>query len=550
MGQTDKLPDSEDFTKEVESVIDDLFTPSKAIEIDPLTNEIKDVDESTDQSLSDLSLEMEDATEEAGPEPQIELEEDGAPKAQAEEPSEVLEFDLKLEIEPEPLPEENASDQGAGGEAPEFDSDSLLNEIQQAVWTLEWEVTEDSIRELRQMLGRLKGEIQIPDQGFSQVVKEMEQVLGDMEQNAENVPTSAPVALKKGVEYLMACKGEQTYQGDLQELFNEAISGLNAAFASHKAGEQKNQGDDLGEQMESLDLEIEPEPEPPVSQPEPPAPQVEQEIHKAVDSGQQRQGPPSLTVETAESSRMLAEHLSVLQTCVERIRPVEQLLANTRGMNKLHMFLEDLRKRLERQIGLLQELVGGDIPAAPAPETTHESHFKAATEQEKTTDQEPPREPSKEKCPWKELFLARIGDITAGLIMEEVAFHGTVPLLAGGNLMNQKKIALKRLKPWPWSKLSSLVQGNLLAIEESELTSMEVPVMQFTNPTANPDKGRNVVILSQDSKTAVVFLDTEPDYFSVDEDHTYEPASPESPWEGVLKVDGKTIHIMSVNRVS
>jgi hypothetical protein len=53
MDQTQKIPDPENFTKNVESAIDKLFSASRQIEIDPLTSEVKDLSQDkTDQGTS------------------------------------------------------------------------------------------------------------------------------------------------------------------------------------------------------------------------------------------------------------------------------------------------------------------------------------------------------------------------------------------------------------------------------------------------------------------------------------------------------------------
>ncbi len=583
MGQSDKLPDTENFTREVEDVIDDLFAPSKTIEIDPLTNEIKEVDRAPERSPDELSLEPDTAVEKGE---DVHPSENEAPAVEEETASSTsgpVEFDLDLELELEPEPEsgpESSVQQASGSEAAEKDSDGLLNQIQQAIWTLEWEVTEESVRNLKDMLKGLDGSATSSDPGFGQVVSEMIQVLSDMERDAENVPTSAPVALKKGVEYLMASAAGESGPDKLRELFDHAVSELSAAFASQEEiCESPASGPDTGEQMETLDLEIEMEPE---SEPEPETkpehesagPKVsgkaQAETMAPVPAGSgtlsqaQQRSSAGLSVETPgepeqipvreekESSKILNEHLNTLRDCVRRIRPVEDLLARTRGMAKLQVFLGDLRTRLERQIELLEHGPARGVPVAQVPSGGNETVEVVPGEAQEVKRAETNRPGSESrgqeegKCPWRELFLARRGRITVGLIMEEVAFHGTVPFWAGSGLLNQEKVILKQLKPWPWSKLSSMVQGSLLAVKEEDLAQMEVPVLNLNDPASKAERGRNVVILSQGEKTAAIFLDSEPDYFSLKAEHTYKAADAEGFLEGVLKVDGNTIHIISV----
>ncbi|MBW1938910.1 MAG: hypothetical protein JRI67_09175, partial [Deltaproteobacteria bacterium] len=53
MDQTKKIPDPEDFARNVESTIDELFSASRQIEIDPLTSEVRELSQvKTDQGQS------------------------------------------------------------------------------------------------------------------------------------------------------------------------------------------------------------------------------------------------------------------------------------------------------------------------------------------------------------------------------------------------------------------------------------------------------------------------------------------------------------------
>ena len=79
MDQTQKIPDPENFTKNVESTIDELFNASRQIEIDPLTSKVKDLSQdktdqgpeiTTDEKILELDsgLELESAIDMEVPE--------------------------------------------------------------------------------------------------------------------------------------------------------------------------------------------------------------------------------------------------------------------------------------------------------------------------------------------------------------------------------------------------------------------------------------------------------------------------------------------------
>ncbi len=567
MAQTEKLPDSESFTKEVETVIDDLFTPAKNIEIDPLTNEVKEKEvpveaagETTGEH-EEITLELNELIEEPpASEPAEEKVLEDSPQGAQDD---LLELDLKLELEPAPSMEMGTHPE----ESPEGTADSpdigaaaegILSELQQAIWTLEWEVTKESVRSARDVLKAVRREPLSSEPGVHEVLDLMEGVLRGMEKGPESMPTSAPGALKQGVEFLNACASAQASPDEIQNLLQRAKSSLKAA---HTRGvpTSKHSKDEFADQFDSLELELEPMEETdelereevreavPVEQPESEPPPISSE-----PKGESRSEKGDVPSESIESARppVPGELLQELKTCVERIKPVEALLARTKGMEKLHLFLQDLRRRLERQIEALPKYQARpefDLFVPPVSDEGPEPAMPPVSEgspQEQTGDQGPRR------CPWDALLIARKGNTTVGFLVDEVAYEGAVPWWAGKGLMKQRKISLKSLKPWPWSRLSGLFQGELAGKGESELASLEVPVIESPEPDGDAQKGRNVIVLHKGSKTAVVFLDEETEHVAIKEEHTFEPGEEGGPWEGTLEMDGKTIKVISVSRVA
>ena len=500
MGNAEKLPDSERFTKEVENVIDDLFTPVKDIEIDPLTNEVTEKAETAgDASPGPGEKEGEITMEPEGLEAPARENREESPGSRPGE--EVLELDLELEMEEE-------EPQGPGGPTGEPPGEAaaetergatgdrdILSELRQAVWTLEWEVTGESLRVARDILGALHNDPLCSDPEAEEIVTLMEGVLKAMERGPESMPTSAPNALKQGVEFLYACSSPEPHGDEISESYQRARSSLKAA---HVRGMPTPQESRVAETREAA--------QEPKDLPEPP--------------------------------RAPKEVLDELKTCIERIRPVEALLARTRGMEKLHLFLGDLRKRLERQVEAMDSFML--VSAAPTPASAGDgAQGKGGRESETRAS----------KAPWDMLVVARSGDAKLGFVLDEIAYEGTIPWWAG-DLSGRETIPLKSLKPWPWSRLRGMFQGELASREESELAGMEIPVISPAKPESRPQKGKNIVILHKDSNTAAVFLDGATEHLELDEEHEFSPVEAAGYEGGEIKMGGTTLHVITVAKLS
>ena len=189
----ENIPDPNDFTKEIEGTIDNLFNPTKKIVIDPLTNEIKEVEEkelqleleeskeqsdnnqnkqAKEENIEQLEIDSEDTSEELllvtdnqqtteeaknlnDNNEILEIESKDLNKTNQENIDEELEFELELENEE---PQSNAI----------LDSDTyvdekieLIQKLEQVVLTVEWEITPKLVEEALKIVKQLKDKLKI-----------------------------------------------------------------------------------------------------------------------------------------------------------------------------------------------------------------------------------------------------------------------------------------------------------------------------------------------------------------------------------------------------
>ena len=162
MTQQQSVPDPELFTKEIEDTIDSLFTPTKEIEIDPVTNEVREVKrkEAAPQPKpeEEATLAIEEGEEE---ELTLELEEEPEKAEELEgAPEEIPEISLSEEEAPEPT----------APEGPVETMEHQFNQLYQSLLTLEWEITkeDDGISALyknndNQLLGFVLGDNKVKE---------------------------------------------------------------------------------------------------------------------------------------------------------------------------------------------------------------------------------------------------------------------------------------------------------------------------------------------------------------------------------------------------
>ncbi|NOR05293.1 MAG: hypothetical protein GQ575_03180 [Deltaproteobacteria bacterium] len=504
MDQTQKIPDPKNFTKNVESTIDELFSASRQIEIDPLTSEVKDLSQDkTDQRPSFQVVDQEEKhPEEIQPSDTRELE---APAQQIKITTDekILELDSGLELELEEK------------ETKAVNLEQQFSQLNQLLLTLEWEVSQTHVVSAKNLIETIRKNPKIEaDKDLHELFNLIIRILEGMADNPEKVPTSGPEALQKGLDSLknLVWNEEQDPKAK-EELLRSAKKELESA----------------------IDMAV---------------PEVAHEVSEEAVSERLVEDVNDLEPESPEHPVLVDAvkfHIKVLDDCIGYILPVEKLLARTPGMEKLHHFQQNVKSRLEKQKEILEKALTGDY------EPSVDVRDYAAQQTEDITIEIDKKEKTPSvtiSCPWHELVIAQWDQKQVAFVPEDVAFAGTAPWRAKKGINKLETFKLKRLKTWPWTKLQPLMQGELSNQEESQLIKLEFPVLQksispvnYSQPSDNPI----VLVLSHADKGLVLMLDTPLETISVTPECSWEPsAKSNGPWVGNLKIENKQISVATL----
>lgn len=498
MDQTQKIPDPENFTKNVESTIDELFSASRQIEIDPLTSEVKDLSQDkTDQGPSFPVIDQEEKHPEEIRFPDtIEME---APAEQIEITTDekILELDSGLDMELEEK------------ETEAVNLEQQFSQLNQLLLTLEWEITETHVVSAKNLIETIRKNPKIEAyKNLHELLDLMTIILEGMADHPEKMPTSGPDALQKGINTLknLVWNKEQDPKAK-EKLLISAKKELESA----------------------IDMET---------------PEVAHEVSEEAVSER-------LVEDVKDFEPVLEDavksHIKVLDNCIGYILPVEKLLARTPGMEKLHHFQQNIKSRLEKQKGILEKALAGDYE----PSVDVRDYVAQRTEDITIEIDKKEKTPSSSiSCPWHELVVTQWDEKQTALVPDDVAFAGTAPWWAKKGLKKLKVFSLKKLKTWPWTKLQPLMQGELSNQGESQLIKLEFPVLQksispfsYSQPSDNP----TVLVLFRANRGLVLMLDTPLQTISLAPECSWEPsAKSNGPWVGNLKIENKQISVATL----
>ena len=230
MSQQNQADTSGNFTEDIEATIDDLFTPVKEIEIDPLTNEIKDraVGAQTAETQPADKAEASTGDIEPAPTAASEQEETALDQAQtAEAPTEEgggfldLELELDVDFEAE-APSEEDEKEAEVSDADLQAEEGILYKFSETIMSLEWEIKDETISEALTQAETLKQEYSDhQDPVIMELIGLMITLLGQMAQEPDQMP-AVPTALKKAADALQnSISGHENtdaVRGAVQEL--------------------------------------------------------------------------------------------------------------------------------------------------------------------------------------------------------------------------------------------------------------------------------------------------------------------------------------------
>ncbi len=542
MDSNSKKVDPNGFTKEVEEAIDDLFSPTKAIEIDPVTNEVREVEvapggvqEEAFEVHWDLGLDevFESSGEEGGPsekeeglvvEPEVdstEAETEGA-AAVSEEPGglelDMEDLELELDMEDEQGVEATAS---TDGPSTLVDLEQRFNQLYEAVLALEWEVTSENIEALRQALEGIREAFASVASGRGERLAEIfERVLEILSSSTERLHPSVPKLLQRGLEVTLEMQKGAPLSDSLE--LDGVLEELEDVLAQEKSSEPQP----VGEAVQVL---------------------AETEAAKSIQEGDEH---------SAALVQAVRVHLEVLDECIQKLRSLEDILLQTKGLEKLLRFNAWIHARLEGERTALQdalegreynperisEIVNSTLSfvesAIQLSEVKEEASRLEETRESKSTQQPPP---------FSQLFVAELAGEATGFLPDEVCLSMPVSGKLLKSIQGLSQFPLAKLKKWPWSKLSSLVKGELANMGESALRSLSLPMVarevsgdwdEFINPV--------LVILYRDDKGGVVVVEGMPQLKKVGNESLWSPSTESGNWIGRLTTQEGEIRVFSI----
>ena len=548
--------DTEKFTQEVESAIDDLFQPVKSIEIDPVTNEVKEVapppdKEGTSLGLEELGLELEleegaeevppraEGPEAAGEAPQEpvseEAEEPEALQVQEEAPSQGLEELAQLELEIEDLELEEAEPAvSPPEEAQEEDHGRELrfSQLYEAALALEWEVSPRTVGEFREAVAELERElkegVQGPVQELLQWCRELAAVL---EATPQRMHPGAPKLLSQAVgQALAAMKGEEGAE--------EELSGLLQRLQELKAPEPK-----------------EPQPAPPQegpAEPSPPPPELE-ELRRSLEEAER-----ALEQERERSARLVEAvqvHLRVLDECIDKMEGLEAVLKGMKGLEKLLRFNAWIHARLQgEKVALSEALEGSPYDLERVKEVVQTtlrvveaSVALSEVKEEARARQEAEAPRPRPTPPFRQLMVAELGEEWLGFLPEEVAMVVPASKKVVQAVRSGGSLPLNRLRRWPWSRISSLAGGELAGVPESRLRAMSLPVLAPQDPSSVDQLVEpHLVVLYRAGRGGVALVDGPLQERPVQEGDRWAPAAQGGAQLGTFTTPVHSIRVISV----
>ncbi len=555
MSDSDNAPirDQDDFLNEIDGSIDALFVPTRHIEIDALTNEIKEKtapnDPSPDASPSHL---------------EVHSPENGASDAH-----------LTLELEPEPAstPEQGPKEvpYGDNGPAQEATSPpSSLDRLRQGILSIDWEISDTTLNEVEQSLeaaganGAFAGSA-----GALGIIALLKGISMQLRKDVSSHPTHIVRALQKGLAGLVSIaegpredreKRITALREELEKVMNP-LSGSNIAESGStpQAPEPQKTTPPQGVDAISLDIELEDALDKAIQPNADTKPIIEAPSHP-VTSGPPTPGlstcvPPPLLTPTETVARpegvleaAILEHISRLDGWIKSILPVERLFSSTPGMEKLHAFQERLMGDMRRERDRLAGIFEGKTYQAPEPSSAESPHPSDPAAPAKSTQ---PASPP--PLPWKNLCVVSGKEGLIALVPEEIAFSGPSPWWVRRKAFETRSFPLRMLKPWPWSRLNTLFTGELGELDASALSSAEFPVHPLTlsgeNGPAIPRRPHILVLYAQ-GRGLILFLAEAPRPFAFTAEWSWNPgdSSESGPIAGELRRMGESIPVLSARK--
>jgi len=554
----ENIPDPNDFTKEIEGTIDNLFNPTKKIVIDPLTNEIKEVEEkelqleleeskeqsdnnqnkqAKEENIEQLEIDSEDTSEElllVADNQQtteeaknlndnneiLEIESKDLNKTNQENIDEELEFELELENEE---PQSNAI----------LDSDTyvdekieLIQKLEQVVLTVEWEITPKLVEEALKIVKQLKDKLsdnQTYQSKSLDILVLMEEIIEYLLIAPDKLPTNTTVVLKRGVKILKdILTNIDVSNKDLKDI----ISNFESILDNYK-NTSKTESKPLDKPKQTKQI---------VEDSDKQRVKKEESIDPRIKD---------LLLDT------IKKQLIILDECIDKIIPIEQTLSKVKETQKLYLFHKTLREELEKQYNyIINNLKKVDL----LPE-----QFLQKKDRKKAHISTKPIEDLIEKkktiqCPWTRLLGVNWDNRFSAIPLDiEIVYNGPIPRKAKNQVKTSNNIELSKFKTWPWTKIKNLFSGSLAQKSEEELKSLKIPIID--NPAASQlfgsDRlGNHLIIMDTPKGFCAIVTSGPPQEIPGPFDKNWEPEKGENnPVAGYIKQGAQKIPVIRLEQL-
>ena len=459
----------------------------------------------------------------------------------------------------------------------------LLADLNQALLTIDWEVSAANVLKARDILAAIRQEMALPaDSIITRLIDLMDQVLKAIGMAPESVPTSGPKALQDSLDTLtratMQGKDLDSTTKNLVESAIEELKDSLPAAGSAQVGRtaktaKAKEAPPTAPALSMEGAETLPAPAPllnimrtnlsaleqvtnrlaPVENLFAQKPGYEKllaiyrKLRETMDHQKTRlstalkleyhAAPAGAAVPVpAELRQIIQAHSSVLGQCLTRIQPVAALFAKNPKFAKLHAIHQKLLALLGQQIDAFTRALQGDYqpPVAAAVEGSGAA-------------------PAEIPCPWPEVRLGQWRGKTVAFIPESVAYEKGVNRWTKANLGMLAVFPLRKLKPWPWSRLRSRMRGPLASKNETFLKGLTLPVLNHPDPvqqTPLPPTAETLCILFHHDKGGVILLDRPTTTAVVQKEWRWQPSKRSaSIIGGTLKTATENIPVIDLNHL-
>lgn len=492
-----------EFTQNIDDAIDSILVPKRDVILDPETGEV----------LNETGKK------------ETEKKETGKKESrESEEKHEIAAAEGSMMIE------------NAGGEeGTEESTDKLLVDLNEALLSLEWELSEFNLKITEELLQKL--EDRVSDQPDSiTTIRLMIQVLDNMAQNPDNVPVSATKCINEGLRYLVSSAGvkETNLDGtakpadkviaELQELLDQVhiTSTSPAVEGGRKSGGPQEEQEPAESKVIKdavqvhlallarwinliLNLESFFAKKPSLKKLQTYHQAIRRQLEEEKDilSGVYTR---ALRTQAEDQSSASAEeqllqeihnHMAVLDECVKAIKPVENIFAQNTGWEKAHSAVNKLRLDFEKTRLELGENIPRSILLQPVTRQVNLVRLRSKAA----------------KCPWKELNLGLYQGEYIAFIPDQTVFTGRLSRWSRRGLAGLSSFPLNKLKRWPWNKIKSRLQGELSEKEEAALKGLNLPFVKVQGLPEMPGAASDnpvVAIIFKNNDGGVIFLDQMP----------------------------------------